>query len=257
MFLIRFVFKVDENPLWSIPPLPIKTHLLRFQCMFLIRFLFKTDGNHTWSIPPLPMHVSDSILILNWWSPLSEASLLYQCVFLMQFSLKIDEKPLWSIPPLPMHVSYSILIQNWWNHLWSIPPLPIETPLWSIPPLPMHVSYSIIIQNWWKSSLKHPSSSNACFLLNSYWNLMKHLSEASFLYQCKFLIQILFKTDINPLCSLPLNPLYVSCLILNQNLRKSSSKHPSYSNACFLFNSHSQLMNSPLKHSSSPNACFC
>ena len=49
---------------------------------------------------------------------------------------------------------------------------------------------------------------------------MKHLSEASVLFQCMFLIQSLFTLDEHP-----------------------SLKHPSASNACFLFNFYLKLVN--------------
>ena len=82
LFLIQFLFKIDENPLWSsLPP----------QYIFLIEFLFEIDENPLWSILPP------------------------QYIFLIQFLFKIDENPLWSTPPPPVHIPYSILIQNWWK----------------------------------------------------------------------------------------------------------------------------------------------
>ena len=130
---------------------------------------------------------------------LSEASLHYQCI--IQVLSKIDETPLWSIPTLPMYVSYSILVQIWWN------------PVWGISPLPMYVSYETRIQNWWKSSMKHPSSSNACFVFNVYSILMKTISEASLLYQCMFIVWFSIKTYGNPLWSIPPLPMHAAILI--------------------------------------------
>ena len=60
-------------------------------------------------------------------------------------------------------------------------------------PLPKHLSYSFLIRNWRKSSLKHSSSPKACFLLESYSNVMKILSETSLLFHSMFLIQLFFE----------------------------------------------------------------
>ena len=59
MFVIHFLFDIDENPFWSIHPLSehpsfFKSHKkIKFsgaslpnQSMFLIQFFFKTDENH-------------------------------------------------------------------------------------------------------------------------------------------------------------------------------------------------------------------
>ena len=250
--------QIDENPLWSIPPLSM--HVSCLTPIHNYEYLL-------WSTHQLPMHVSYLIPVL----------------------MKL---PLWSIHPLPMHVSYSIPMQNWWKHLWSTPPFP------------MFVSCSILIQNgWisslkhpsasnWNASLKHPSASNACFLFDSYSNLMEILSEASLLFQCMSVIQFLFKIDETPVWSIPPLPMRVSystptqnwwksslkhpsasllfqCMLLfeftlkmdkkvlwsippfpthvsywihTQDRRKGSLKHPSSSNACFLFNFHSKSM---------------
>ena len=116
-----------------------------------------------------------------------------------------------------------------------------------IPPLPMHGSYPIPIQIWWtmisEASLRFQGMLLILFLSKTgehpLWhiyplpmhvsysilirNLMKHLSEASVLFQCMFLIQFLFTLDEHP-----------------------SLKHPSASNACFLFNFYLKTGERPL-----------
>ena len=115
-----------------------------------------------------------------------------------------------------------------------------ESPFWSIPSLPQHGSYSTLSRNWWKSSIKHPSSSKACFLFDSLSKLMKFLSkasslihsmllvqsflktdeilcEASLLFQTMFLILLFFKYGWNSLWNIPPLPKYVSYSSLNRN----------------------------------------
>jgi hypothetical protein len=68
-FLIKFLFKADEIPLWRHPP-P--------QYIFLIQFLFKINENTLWSPDP---------------------PLLFQYMFLIQFLFKTNENTLWSPHP--------------------------------------------------------------------------------------------------------------------------------------------------------------
>ena len=119
-------------------------------------------------------------------------------------------------------------------------------PLWNIPPLPKHVSFTILIRSWLKPSLKRPSSSKACFSFNSDSKLMKILSEASFFFQCIFLIQVLCQIKEKSFWSIPLLPKHVSCLIIFHTWWTSSPKHPSSSNVCFLISSISICLEHPL-----------
>ena len=58
IFLIQFLFKINENPLWSfLPP----------QYIFLIQFLFKIDETLLWRPHPPPVLIPYSIRIQNWW----------------------------------------------------------------------------------------------------------------------------------------------------------------------------------------------
>ena len=79
---------------------------------------------------------------------------------------------------------YIFLIQSLFktdaNPLWSHPPPHYINPLCSLPPPPIHM-----------------------FSFNSYANLMQILSEAFSLPKYIFLVQSLFKTDGNPLGSIP------------------------------------------------------
>ena len=56
IFLIQFLFKINENPLWSfLPP----------QYIFLIQFLFKIDETLLWRPHPPPVLIPYSIRIQN------------------------------------------------------------------------------------------------------------------------------------------------------------------------------------------------
>ena len=104
-----------------------------------------------------------------------------------------------------------------------------ETLLWSNPPRP-HVSHAILIE----------------IVENLLWRITP-------LQACSGSI-LIQSIDDNPPWSIPLLREPVSYSVIMRNWRKSSLKYPSFSKACFLSNSSSNLMKISVKHPSSSKA---